>query len=302
MYGVNMLAPPGLGHAGRPAAQPGIPKDAEAIVDKLENRVDAGKLDAEKLTARLEVRFGERAHSVIGEDGSINFDALKNLIVETRSEKLQARLEHRFGEAAEGIVNTDGSLDTERLKDLFAGKHIEQILDRLEKRFGDEVKGVFGEDGSIDFEALKALLTGSSAPVPAPPPGPASGPASESTETAPAGTTGSDDAEISATPAPETAPGETTAAGPDNNTVTPPAGAADQLYELRKTLFEARLERHFGEAAQNVFTDDGKIDTDALRSLFKEQNPGHTPNRPGNGRGLFMGPPVLDRPFFDIRA
>lgn len=302
MYGVNMFAPPGLGHAGRPVARPDIPETALTIVKGLEKREEAGKVDTDKLTARLEDRFGERAHSAIGEDGRINIDALKNLIVETRSEKLQARLEHRFGEAAEGIVNTDGSLDTERLKELFAEKHIEQILERLEKRFGDEVQGVIGEDGSIDFDPLRALLTGSSAPVPAPPPGPASDTASESTETAPAGATGSDDSETGATPAPEAGPGETTAAGPDNNTVTPPAGAADQLYELRKTLFEARLERQFGEAAQNVFTDDGKIDPDALRTLFEEQNPGHTPNRPGHGRGLFVGPPVLDRPFFDFRA
>lgn len=284
MYGVSLFAPHGPGSISRPVSLPDIPHIAERRVDHIEARIEAGKLDTATLDKRLQAHFGEAAKGIVGEDGSVDFDRLEKLITETRSAKLQDRISTRFGEDGDGIVGSDGSIDKERLRDLFARERTDHILDRLENKFGDEVRSVVGDDGTIDFDALKAILSGSD-------------PVSESETPAPAETAGTNGTENTAPPA---AAGET--AGTDPDTETPPAGATEQLSELRKTLFEARLENRFGDAAESVFNEDGTINLDALRTLFEEQRPGHTPSRPGHGRGLYLGPPLTDRPFFDFRA
>jgi hypothetical protein len=160
VLGVNLFANPGAGGITRPVSLPDIPQIAERRVDHIEKRIEAGKLDTETLDKRLQGRFGEAAKGIVGKDGSVDFDRLEKLIIETRSAKLQDRITARFGKEGEGIVGTDGSIDKERLSELFAEAHIERIFDRLEKRFGEDLSGVIGEDGSIDFEALKKLIAG----------------------------------------------------------------------------------------------------------------------------------------------
>ncbi|MDH3581487.1 MAG: hypothetical protein OEM91_12795 [Hyphomicrobiales bacterium] len=284
MYGVSLFAPHGPGSMSRPASLPDIPQIAERRVDHIEARVEAGKLDTATLDKRLQARFGEAAKDIVGDDGAIDFERLEKLITETRSEKLQDRISARFGEDADGIVGSDSSIDKEKLRDLFARERIDHILDRLERRFGDEVKGAVGDDGTIDFDALKEIIAGSE-------------PVSEGATPAPADAASIDGAEHTVPPVTS---GE--AAISEAETQALRVDASEQLSELRKTLFEARLENRFGGAAERVFNEDGSIDLDALRTLFEEQRPGHPPNRPGHGRGPYLGPPLLDRPFFDFRA
>ena len=80
---------------------------------------------------------------------------MEQLFVQTHSAKFQARITAHFGPEGAGIVGRDGSIDTEKLRELFAENRIDRIFDRLEKRYGDEIRKVVGDDGVIDFDALK---------------------------------------------------------------------------------------------------------------------------------------------------
>lgn len=239
------------GRSARPVSLPDIPQIAERRVDHIEKQLDAGKLDTETLDKRLQALFGDAAKGIVAQDGSVDFDRLEKLIVETRSEKLQDRITARFGEEGDGIVGSDGSIDKERLRELFAADRTGKIVDRLANHFGAAARELIGEDGKIDFQALKRLIASS------------------------------DDV-----PVDDDASGKT-----DPPSVRP----SDQLTELRKTLFEARLERHFGDDAGGVFGEDGKIDTNALRRLFEESGPGRK-------YSPFQNLSLSQNPFFDIRA
>ncbi len=72
---------------------------------------------------------------------------------------------------------------------------------------------------------------------------------------------------------------------------------------FRVTLFDPAGPDDAGQAARHATTHGPSNDRpETSHMLFEEQAPGHTPSRPGHGRGLFMGPPVPDRPFFGFRA
>jgi len=159
LYGMNVLALTGPGSLNRPEGLPNISQVAERRVDHLEARLEAGKLDTATLEKRLEARFGEAAQGIVSEDGSVDFDALEKLIVQSRSAELQERISARFGDAGDDIVDADGVIDTERLRELFAGERVDRISNWLERQVGeDAVKRVIGEDGKIDFDALRKLI------------------------------------------------------------------------------------------------------------------------------------------------
>ena len=171
LYGVNMFALTGPASSGRPEGLPNISQVAERRVDHLEARLEAGKLDTETLEKRLEARFGEAAKGIVSKDGSVDFNTLEKLIVETRSAELQERVSARFGDAGDGIIGSDGVIDTERLRELFAGERVDRITDWLERNFGeDAVKRVVGEDGKIDFDALRKLVAEAHSDRPGNPP------------------------------------------------------------------------------------------------------------------------------------
>ncbi len=320
MFGVSLFAPFGSGGVARPVSLPDIPQLAERRADHIEKRIDSGKLDPEALDKRLQAHFGDAAKGIVGEDGSVDFDRLEKLIIETRSEKLQDRLSARFGEKAEGIVSPEGVVDKERLRELFSEQRIEHIFDRLKEKFGDRVDGVIGEDGKIDFAALKKLIAELRQSLPPEPPGaeppgtkppfvPGTPPAPELPRPLERASLATEEIRIDditrprpTGPAPDK-PGRSVAgvdpAAPSNR---PVIRASDQLAELRGTLLEARLERQFGRDAQDVFGDDGKIDSDALRKLFDENGPGHSPGRRGPKHSPYPGQPIHPRPFLELRA
>lgn len=320
MYSVNLFAPSGPGGVARPVSLPDIPQNAERRVDHIEKRIDAGKLDVETLDKRLQAHFGEAAKGIVGDDGSVDFDRLEKLIIETRSAKLQDRISARFGEDADGIVGPDGSIDKARLRELFAEQRLDSIIDRLKEKFGDRIDKVIGEDGKIDFAALKELIAKWREAHPPEPPLP------EPPETKPPFVP-------QPRPLPELGrPLERAQLSVDDikpddgirpRPVDPPLGEAkeriadidpasrperpalrpsDELAELRRTLSEARLERQFSDDGARFPGRDGKFDFDSLRQFFDENGPGHPHGRIGPKHPLFPGQPIQQRPFFDLRA
>lgn len=93
---------------------------------------------------------------------------------------------------------------------------------------------------------------------------------------------------------------------PDDGSVSetdPPAvRPSDQLAELRKALFEARLEHHFGDDAARVFDKDGNIDIEALKKHFEEGGSDRTQEQYGQKYSPLTGFSTQQSPFFDIRA
>lgn len=320
MYSVSLFAPFGPGGVARPVSLPDIPQIAERRVDHIEKRVESGKLDVEALDKRLQTHFGEGAKGIVGEDGSVDFDRLETLITETRSAKLQERISARFGDDADGIVGPDGSIDKARLRELFSEQRLETIIDRLKEKFGDRIDKVIGDDGKIDFAALKELIAKwreahpPEPPLPEPPetrppavPNPR--PLEELARPLERAQLSVDDIRIDDTirPRPVDPPlGEARERvadiDPDSRPERPATRASDELADLRRTLFEARLERQFGDDGTRLPGSDGRFDFESLRQFFDENGPGHPHGRNSPKHPLFQGPPIQQRPFFDLRA
>ncbi len=289
LHGIGTFSAAGSGGLGRLIHIPDILGSAERKVDRLEAALDAGKLDPAELAKRLEQRYGEAAAGIVGEDGTVDFDKLQQLIVNTRVQKFEDFLTRRFGDAAEGIIGADGSVDRERLAELVADQRVGRIVDRLEKQYGDGFTGVVAEDGTIDFAALKTLLGLPTTPEAG---GPAAVAETEGPSTGPT----------------ETLPDETPAAaveatGTDETPTTVKPSAVDQLAELRNILFQDRIQERFGDAAlEKIVGDDGEIDAAALRELFDGGHRGRSSHRYGFGHGNQAGWLSKDRPLFDLRA
>jgi hypothetical protein len=167
--GIQMFAPFG-GVSQWLSNPPTLQEAAHNRVEHLKDKVDNGEIDLEKLQARLQFRFGDAANGVVGDDGSVDFKRLEDLIVQRRAVSLQHRLESRFGDAAKGIVGDDGTIDAEKFVDLVidrlrqriddGGVNLDRFQQRLEQRFGDAAAGVVGDDGTVDYDKLKNLILG----------------------------------------------------------------------------------------------------------------------------------------------
>jgi hypothetical protein len=151
---------------------------ADKVIDRIQTRLDEGKIDLEGLQERLTGRFGEDAAGIVGIDGTIDTDRIKALIVDSLVERLQSRIDARFEE--------DGAADADLLRDMIvahrtkryeahaerrverlqerveAGKvDLEKLQERLTKKFGEEAVGIVGIDGTVDYDAIKQLIVDS---------------------------------------------------------------------------------------------------------------------------------------------
>lgn len=105
--------------APTPPQMPGPDAIPNRGIQKLEDNVKSGRIDPEELANRLAERFGDKAEGIVGEDGGVDFDALRSLLEQDRYDQLQAGLSERFGaEAAASVFNDDGRLDGEALANL----------------------------------------------------------------------------------------------------------------------------------------------------------------------------------------
>ncbi|MFY0676312.1 MAG: hypothetical protein JXR18_03395 [Neptuniibacter sp.] len=138
MNGVQPMGPPpGMGGQKPPSA--------EEMAERMVEAVDSGDIDAETLVENLESRFGEEASAVLAEDGSIDVEALTELL-----SSFDPANQSGQGEQAGAMPPPPppgGMIDEEELQA------------KLAEDFGEEAAAaVFSEDGSLDFEALKELL------------------------------------------------------------------------------------------------------------------------------------------------
>ena len=141
MSGVQPMGPPpGMGGQKPPSAS----EMAQHMVEAVEN----GDIDAETLVENLESRFGEDASAVLAEDGSIDVDALTELL--SNFDPANQR-----GQAGEG--GQAGAMPPPPPPGGMMSQ--EELQAKLTEDFGeDAAAAVFNEDGSLDFEALKELL------------------------------------------------------------------------------------------------------------------------------------------------
>ncbi len=148
---------------------------ADRLIERLKERVADGDIDLAKLQERLTDRFGEDAAGIVGIDGTIDYDAIKSLYVESRVDRLNERLDARFDDS--------GAIDMDMLRDMIvshrtkrfeaiadrivdrlekrveAGRvDLENLQERLTKRFGEDAAGIVGIDGTVDYDAIKGLI------------------------------------------------------------------------------------------------------------------------------------------------
>ncbi len=127
----------------------------EQRLAKMEEAVNSGDMDVAKLQEILQERFGDSVNEAFGEDGSVDFEKLEEILSEvgaaeqgpppgpppemsgmppgpppgpppsgdssesqTGSTDLESKLIEVFGEAAEGIVQEDGEVDMDQLAEL----------------------------------------------------------------------------------------------------------------------------------------------------------------------------------------
>lgn len=96
-----------------------IPELVGKSVDKVEKKIESGNTTTEAILAKVEERFGEEvAQSILNDDGSINFDELESFITERRVNNVTVRLERRFGDEGLSLIDENGVVDVEGLKDL----------------------------------------------------------------------------------------------------------------------------------------------------------------------------------------
>jgi hypothetical protein len=145
---------------------PGIPSEnpadiqdfAQRRVDHLRRKIDAGHLDAKGLQDRLVSRLGDAAGNVVGGDGVIDFEQLRNLIATQQATRLQDRLEGLLGDDAQGIVGPNGEIDRVKVGALKASRNFERLQERLFERFGERAQRIVSDDGSVDIGALRELF------------------------------------------------------------------------------------------------------------------------------------------------
>ena len=268
LSGIGIFGGFGASYGGQQIAFNNIHDQTQVRVDHLKEKIDAGIVDPQRLQSRLERRYGDAAAGIVGQDGSVDFSKLVDVITQARSSRLQDGLTKQFGPDAAGIVGTDGTIDIQKLRSLVADKLVEKVnsgdinLRRLQRRltfqYGDAAKGVFNQDGSVNTDALRALITGSD-----------SSQQTASTSTA-APTVDQQVKQILSD-----------LTGQDGN-IDPSKLVKFVVDQLKQKVDSGQLApgdlgnlltQQFGDAANGIVGSDGTINYDALQSLLSNSTP-----------------------------
>ncbi len=124
------------------------PPSPEELAGRMSQSIEDGDIDLDSLVENLTERFGEDASSIVADDGSLDMDALTNLLAENAPQGPGGQPQGGMGgmpppPPPQGMAST------------------EELETKLLEEYGEEAtSAVFTEDG-IDFEALKSLLTSS---------------------------------------------------------------------------------------------------------------------------------------------
>lgn len=80
----------------------------EALLDRRAERTEAGKLDPAKFQQRLERRFGDKVNDAFGENGSVDFDMLKDILLGRVPDETETELEPVEAEAESAPAVEEG--------------------------------------------------------------------------------------------------------------------------------------------------------------------------------------------------
>ena len=105
----------------------------EKRLEKLEEAINSRKIDVDEFREELEERFGDDAKGVVSKDGRVDFDKLRELMLE------QNRAD---GGPPPAPPQSDDST----------------FLERLQEHFGDAANDIVGEDGEVDFTKVQELI------------------------------------------------------------------------------------------------------------------------------------------------
>ena len=146
---------------------PPKPPEPSEIASNMASRVESGELSVDELVAELESRFGEDAGAIVKEDGSLDVDALTQIL----EEKMASMGPPPRPPGGMGTEAQASDIVGQIIGDINSGElSISELTEQLEKMFGEGASDIIDADGSIDQEALTSLIE--SGPTGAPPPPP----------------------------------------------------------------------------------------------------------------------------------
>jgi len=128
---------------------------AQLRLDRLRAQAEAGELDTAKLQERLRSVFGDDGEGIVGEDGSVDFERLQNLIGEQGTARLILALTTRLDSADVRADVAEGGND---IRENIVERNQAIARERLREEFGTDAERFIDNQGAIDFEALREFL------------------------------------------------------------------------------------------------------------------------------------------------
>ena len=128
---------------------------AQLRLDRLRAQAEAGELDNAKLQERLRSVFGDDGEGIAGEDGSVYFERLQNLIGEQGTARLILALTTRLDSTD---VRTDVVEGGNDIRANIVERNQAIARERLREEFGTDAERFIDNQGAIDFEALREFL------------------------------------------------------------------------------------------------------------------------------------------------
>lgn len=123
---------------------------------RMENAVQSGRIDADRLRSDLQTRFGDEVNEAFGADGSIDYDKIGE-ILENQGGSLGPPPSGMRGAGGPPMGPPPGGAGG-------FGVNAAEANANLTSLFGEEADGIVGEDGRIDAERLQSLIDGGKKP------------------------------------------------------------------------------------------------------------------------------------------
>ena len=126
-------------------------------LDRLRAQVEAGAADTARLQQRLTAALGSKAAGIIGDDGSVDFERLREFAADQGSASLLLELTARL-DADDVDVTEDVVVGGNDIRENILERNQAIARERLRQEFGSEAEQFIDTEGSIDFEALREFL------------------------------------------------------------------------------------------------------------------------------------------------
>ena len=130
---------------------------AHLRLDRLRAQVEAGAADTAKLQQRLTAALGSKAAGIVGDDGSVDFERLREFAADQESARLLLELTARL-DADDVDVTEDVVVGGNDIRENIVERNQAIARERLRQEFGSEAEQFIDTEGSIDFEALREFL------------------------------------------------------------------------------------------------------------------------------------------------